>query len=56
MGYKEEINRLSPETIRGVISALITYRSKMYVYDRRVDNKINELTRSYLSLFGIIKQ
>jgi len=56
MRYKEDISRLPLETIKKVISTLQLYRSRMYVYDRRVDNKINQLKKSYLSAFGITKQ
>ncbi len=56
MRYKDQVNRLSLETIRKVLFKLIDYRTKMYVYDYRVDNKINELQSSYLLAFNIIKQ
>ena len=55
MKYNQDINRLSLETIRSVVSALATYRSRILLYDQRVDNKINKLTRSYLSACGITK-
>ncbi len=56
MRYKHQVDKLSLETIRKALFELIDYRTKMCVYDYRVENKINELQSSYLLAFNIIKQ